>query len=172
MDEQALAHAYMQADLATAAKVPHAPSAPTPAAGQEDFRNLPRSEQHRRLVALIEQGRSDEEIGNMFRMSQWQVRNLRYRLGIKKDRGGNIYLETPGRSTRGAGQAGIVSARGSVNTPPFAVALHGVYPGTALSQRLEGLRSLLEGAAPERRYEIHLELVEVFTGGTARDDRQ
>src|SRR5690606_39659379 len=97
MDDQALARVFAGEAM------------PTPQRASEDFRSLPRSEQRRRLVALIEDGRSDEEIGRLFGMSQWQVRNLRYRLGIKKDRGGNVYLDSPDRKgsagTAGAGRA-------------------------------------------------------------------
>ena len=161
MDEQALARVFAGQESPVAASAP----APAPAiAPPEDFRSLPRTEQRRRLVTLIEQGRSDEEIGRMFGMSQWQVRNLRYRLGIKKDRGGNVYLDSPDRpgAGRGAAQGPGAPAANPATAAPFTLALHGVYAGEALSRRLDGLRGLLE-AAPQRRYEVRLELIEVET---------
>ncbi|HEX6988213.1 MAG TPA: hypothetical protein VF282_01990 [Bacillota bacterium] len=148
MDDQALARVFA------------GEAVPTPQRPEVDFRSLPRSEQRRRLVTLIEDGRSDEEIGRLFSMSQWQVRNLRYRLGIKKDRGGNVYLESPDRKGTGAA-AGAGRAAGSETTAPFTVNLQGVYDGETLSRRLSGLRALLEAGAPERRYEVRLELAEV-----------
>lgn len=155
MDEQALARVY------TGEAMP--PPAPPVA---EDFRSLPRSEQRRRLVALIEEGRSDEEIGHLFGMSQWQVRNLRYRLGIKKDRGGNVYLESPDRKS-GAGAAGTPGrAAGPEAAAPFTMHLQGLYDGETLSRRLAGLRAFLEAGAPERRYEVRLELTEVESGSS------
>ena len=49
-------------------------------------------------------------------MSQWQVRNLRYRLGIKKDRGGNVYLDSPDR--KGGAAAGAAGPRAPTPPPP------------------------------------------------------
>ena len=52
-----------------------------------DLLQLPRVEQQRRLADLAAAGKNDEEIGNLFGLSQWQIRNLRYRLGVKKAAG-------------------------------------------------------------------------------------
>lgn len=149
MDEQALAQVI-------------GAQAPEPA--DQEFRSMARHEQRRLLVSLIEQGRSDEEIGRMFGMSQWQVRNLRYKLGIKKDRGGNVYLETSERqpATRPfAGElAGVVADPSRTTDRPFTLTLHGTFPGGQLSRRLEGLRAFLEAADPARRYRVRLELLE------------
>ncbi|MFO7246508.1 MAG: hypothetical protein FWJ62_04585 [Thermaerobacter sp.] len=147
MDDPALARVFGGQAVPAAQPVP------------EDFRSLPRAEQRRRLVALIEGGRSDEEIGRLLGMSQWQVRNLRYRLGIKKDRGGNVYLESPDR--KGGAAAGAARAAGPDASAPFTLNLQGVYDAETLSRRLAGLRALLEAGAPERRYEVRLELTEV-----------
>lgn len=46
--------------------------------------------QRRALLDLLRAGKTDVEIGARFALTQWQVRNLRYRLGIKKDRGGRL----------------------------------------------------------------------------------
>ena len=71
------------------------PSTTTKEEAQMDaeLKELSRAEQREVLIDLIRQGKSDEEIGEAFELSQWQVRNLRYRLGLKKDRGGNLYVE-------------------------------------------------------------------------------
>jgi hypothetical protein len=105
---------------------------------------LSAGEQRQVLVDLLRAGKSDEEIGALFRMSQWQVRNLRYRLGIKKDRGGPVHV--------------IGSAGGSATAPErgahFAVRIHGAFEGPSIARRLAALAALLEAAAG--RYEVEV----------------
>ncbi|HEY8449028.1 MAG TPA: hypothetical protein VIL95_00975 [Bacillota bacterium] len=138
--------------------------ATTDGGAERDFRNLSRHEQRRLLVSFIERGQSDEEIGQRIGMSQWQVRNLRYRLGIKKDRGGNVYLETtdrqPGRTP---------SAVVATNAPqgPFSLVLRGVFRGDQLARRLDGLRALFDNGDPHRQYNVQIELSEAPTAEVA-----
>lgn len=56
----------------------------------ENLHSLTPARQRRVLLDLLRSGQSDGEIGARFALTQWQVRNLRYRLGIKKDRGGRL----------------------------------------------------------------------------------
>lgn len=128
------------------------------------FRSLSRPEQRRRLIALIEQGRSDEEIGRLLSMSQWQVRNLRYRLGIKKDRGGNVYLEPHERAANGELTL-LPSATLETHAPsPCRFSLQGVFSAEELALRLNGLRALIENGEPDRTYHVVVEFVETNPG--------
>src|SRR5690606_16276167 len=130
--------------------------------GEREFRALAPHEQRRILVSLIERGRSDEEIGKLLGMSQWQVRNLRYRLGIKKDRGGNVYLEAPDRSgtgrSIGAPASEWMERDRQAENAPFTLILHGTFKGEQVARRLEGLRALFENADPDRAYRVHIQL--------------
>src|SRR5690554_3632595 len=143
MDEQALAKALEASG--------------SPATGQE-FRNLPRHDQRRLLVTFIERGRSDEEIGRLIGLSQWQVRNLRYRLGIKKDRGGNVYLENPDR--QGSRTTATTEASDVPSQSPFSLVIRGTFYGEQLSRRLDGLRAFFEATDAQRQYHVHIELQE------------
>ena len=122
-------------------------------AGRLDFHRLSPQEQRQALLELVRDGRNDEEIGAMFGMSQWQVRNLRYRLGIKKDRGGNVHLE-PLRLRRVApvdGEpAGLDAEEGR---PRLALTLEGEFDGSTLASYLEGITSFV-GAAGSRPFRV------------------
>lgn len=126
---------------------------------EREFRTLTPHEQRHLLVSLIERGRSDEEIGQIIGLSQWQVRNLRYRLGIKKDRGGNVYLESPERQM---GRTTTTTIPGTSPGPsPFSLLIHGTFGGEQLTRRLEGLRALFEATDSQRQFQVHIELTEV-----------
>lgn len=148
MDEQALAKVMETGDTR---------------AYEQQFRGLPRHEQRRLLVNFIERGRSDEEIGRLIGLSQWQVRNLRYRLGIKKDRGGNVYLENPERHENRPATASLPGAAAAQS--PFSLVIRGTFQGEQLTSRLDGLRALFDAAGPGRRFRVHIELLEETTGG-------
>jgi hypothetical protein len=98
------------------------------------------------LVQLLRAGESDAAIGARFRLSQWQVRNLRYRLGIRKDRGGNVHIAGRG----GRGQA--VEA-----APTVALQLAGLFEAADLARRLLALGAMFEAAPVTYRVQVHIE---------------
>ena len=63
--------------------------------------------QRRALLDLLRAGKTDVEIGARFALTQWQVRNLRYRLGIKKDRGGRLQGGTAARTALPGGAEAV-----------------------------------------------------------------
>ncbi|HEY8414937.1 MAG TPA: hypothetical protein VIK99_04110 [Thermaerobacter sp.] len=139
------------------------PAAPEPGAAtgrKIDFQRLAPHEQRQALLELVRDGRNDEEIGALVGMSQWQVRNLRYRLGIKKDRGGNVHLE-PIR-LRGAvtpvlePDAGLAGEAGGCR---LALTLDGEFEGTTLAGYLEGITGFV-GAAGSRPFRVRLAVYE------------
>jgi hypothetical protein len=101
------------------------------------------------LVRLLRAGESDAAIGARFRLSQWQVRNLRYRLGIRKDRGGNVHLAP--RAPRPGGEAAA----------PVNVALQvtGAFEAGDLARRLLALGALFEAAPATYRVQLQIEQV-------------
>lgn len=131
-------------------------------ASAPDFRRLGRAEQRRILVALIQAGRNDEEIGAAYGLSQWQVRNLRYRLGIKKDRGGNVHVDHndgPPVSAAGPVLAAFptLATEGSI----LSLTMAGTETAEQLAQRLVGLHSLFASLNSERCFEVRVQLTEV-----------
>ena len=141
-------------------------TAPGALGGRVDFQRLSPQEQRQALLELVRDGRNDEEIGAMFGLSQWQVRNLRYRLGIKKDRGGNVHLE-PIRM-RGVEAADPVDAfETGEGRPRLALTLEGEFSGTTLASYLEGITSFV-GAAGERPFRVRCFVCEA--GGDEGDD--
>lgn len=136
------------------------------------LRDLPPRRQRRVILDLLRAGKSDTEIGAQFALSQWQVRNLRYRLGLKKDRGGRVAAP----ATRAAGleqELGAVagriaqsateasSARRRLPRMPadddaerMAVRLAGRFDAGEAGRRLSALGGLL--SASEGRYEVRL----------------
>ena len=127
-----------------------APATMSTAAGAAPRPNLQRmspQEQRQALLELVREGHNDEEIGDLFGLSQWQVRNLRYRLGIKKDRGGNVHLE-PMRLrqtiTTVEAEAGVLA--GEDGRPRLALTLEGEFDGTTLANYLEGITSFVSAA--------------------------
>lgn len=130
---------------------------------------MPVPEQRELLTRLTGEGRSDQEIGEEFGLSQWQVRNLRYKLGIKKDRGGNVYLREPsmdleahGGGSRGA--PGVVDTRDGEAARQMAQGLRISWAGTCraeeLAGRLEGLQGLMRADLDNRLYSIRVEISE------------
>ena len=161
---QTSAAGYGQGVGATAARAAHGANAsgasvPSPAAnpggaapGRIDFHRLSPQQQRQALLELVRDGRNDEEIGELFGLSQWQVRNLRYRLGIKKDRGGNVHLE-PIR-LRGTDVTDAVEAMESgEGRPRLALTLEGEFSGTTLASYLEGITGFV-GAAGSRPFRV------------------
>lgn len=127
-----------------------------------DFRRLSRGEQRRVLVALIQAGRNDEEIGRMYGLSQWQVRNMRYRLGIKKDRGGNVHVDQTDGAANAPGTVSMLDpfpaaeAAGSL----FALTMAGTVTARQLAQRLEGLHAFFSSVNPDRPFDVRLQITE------------
>lgn len=119
--------------------------------GRIDFHRLSPQEQRQALLELVRDGRNDEEIGAMFGLSQWQVRNLRYRLGIKKDRGGNVHLE-PIRLRGVEAPDPVEALEAGEGRPRLALTLEGEFSGTTLAGYLEGITGFVgaAGAAPFR----------------------
>lgn len=146
-----------------------APSSPAMATtGRVDFQRLNPQEQRQALLELVRDGRNDEEIGALFGLSQWQVRNLRYRLGIKKDRGGNVHLE-PIRM-RGVEATDPAEAFDTgEGRPRLALTLEGEFTGTTLASYLEGITSFV-GAAGDRPFRVRCFVCEAG-GDEADDDR-
>ena len=136
-----------------------------------NLRDLPPRRQRRVILDLLRAGKSDLEIGAQFALSQWQVRNLRYRLGLKKDRGGRVAPaaraatlerelgEVAGRIARSA--ADDAPARRRLPRMPaeddaerMAVRLAGRFDAGEAGRRLSALGGLL--SASEGRYEVRL----------------
>lgn len=138
-----------------------------------EFKELSRAEQREVLIDLVRQGKSDEEIGTAFELSQWQVRNLRYRLGLKKDRGGNLYVEPPlGTTQVPAGPEAVPGMQVAVHQDGLVLSIRGDYQAVELSRRLEALRALIMSDSAEKRYEIALELVEYLEVEDEREEPQ
>lgn len=128
-----------------------------------DFRRLSRSEQRRVLVALIQAGRNDEEIGRMYGLSQWQVRNMRYRLGIKKDRGGNVHVDqADGAAAAGPGAGALLETfpAAEVAGSLLALTMAGTVTARQLAQRLEGLHAFFSSVNPDRPFDVRLQITE------------
>ncbi|EKP94037.1 hypothetical protein ThesuDRAFT_01761 [Thermaerobacter subterraneus DSM 13965] len=137
------------------------------APGRVDFHRLSPQEQRQALLELVRDGRNDEEIGEMFGLSQWQVRNLRYRLGIKKDRGGNVHLE-PIRMRGVEPSDPVVPFEAGEGRPRLALTLEGEFTGTTLASYLEGITSFV-GAAGERPFRVRCFVCEA---GEDQDDHR
>ena len=136
-----------------------------------NLRDLPPRRQRRVILDLLRAGKSDLEIGAQFALSQWQVRNLRYRLGLKKDRGGRVapasrapgleqeITEVAGRIARSAAEASETRRRlprmpADDDAERMAVRLAGRFDAGEAGRRLSALGGLL--GASEGRYEVRL----------------
>lgn len=127
----------------------------------KEFRSLSKPDQRRMLIKHIEDGRSDEEIGNIYGLSQWQIRNLRYRLGIKKDRGGNIHIEPiEGRAGVGGTMAADLLRSFSSGEDLFAMTMAGRMDSAEVARRLDGMRALFDSGDPEKQFEVRIHIVE------------
>ncbi len=133
------------------------------------LQQLDPAEQRETLTRLVGTGKSDEEIGQEFGLSQWQVRNLRYKLGIKKDRGGNVYLREPeidleahGAKVQGARRL-LPSIDGEAASPPQSglhISWGGSYRAEELASRLDGLQGLMRTDLDNHLYSVRVEIRE------------
>jgi len=131
--------------------------------------------QRRALLDLLRAGKTDLEIGERFALSQWQVRNLRYRLGIKKDRGGRVRVR---RDARRAGslerefvEAASRLAEADAPAPAAAVAavdaermgirMGGRFEAVEAGRRLTALGGLLSASAG--RFDIRVGVRQIDT---------
>ncbi len=135
------------------------------AMNSEKFTTLGPQRQQSALLEWVRDGKSDSEIGDMLDMSQWQVRNLRYKLGIKKDRGGNVQIE-PFTARGGDPAASLVSlappgADGNASDRGLVLRVSGTYGAKEVSQRLQALASLAMVESSEMRYRITVSLQEL-----------
>ncbi len=137
-----------------------------------NLKDLPARRQRRLILDLLRAGKSDMEIGERFSLSQWQVRNLRYRLGLKKDRGGRVagaatrsaaleqeIGEVASRIARTAAEASTARRRlpripAEEDAERMMVRLAGRFDGADAGRRLAALGGLL--GASEGRYEVRL----------------
>ena len=135
----------------------------------DNFTSMDTAEQQAVLLELVREGKSDVEIGDMLDMSQWQIRNLRYKLGIKKDRGGNVYLREPEIDLEAHG-AQVGAARrllapddGDAAPAPksgLQVSWSGNYRAEELASRLDGLQGLMRTDLDNRLYRVRVEIWE------------
>ena len=123
-------------------------------AASVDLRALPPGHQRRLILAELRAGRSDLEIGEQFALSQWQVRNLRYRLGLKKGRGGR-----PRRAGAALAEAPAPAARLAEVVQRMGLRLAGRFSGAEAGRRLSALGSLL--AASDGEFEVRVACHEV-----------
>ena len=130
----------------------------------ESFATMNTKEQQAVLLDLVREGKSDVEIGEMLEMSQWQVRNMRYKLGIKKDRGGNVQLE-PLMQMRGDTSSSLVdfasaSDQDVKDEEGLVLRVSGSYSASETAQRLQALASLVMVDADDMEYILSISLRE------------
>lgn len=130
--------------LAPVAPAAHEPQMAPPAAAAAEFLSQGPDGQRQILLRLLRAGESDATIGARFRLSQWQVRNLRYRLGIRKDRGGNVHL-----ATRGRGAEAVPAA--------VALQLSGSFEAGDLARRLLAMGAMFEAAPGNYRVRLQID---------------
>jgi len=126
---------------------------------EANLRTLAPGDQREVLIELIRQGKTDQEIGESFGLSQWQVRNLRYRLGVKKDRGGNVYIEKPQGNAKDRIKA-VDYATAQDDHKGLEVTIRGEFRAENLAQRLGALQALVASGPKDKIYSCRLELVE------------
>lgn len=131
----------------------------------DNFTSMDTAEQQAVLLELVREGKSDVEIGDMLDMSQWQIRNLRYKLGIKKDRGGNVQLEpiVTGRSTP-TSLISLPQSHGDGGLPDEGLVLRvsGTYQANEVAQRLKALASLAMVESESMRYHLSVTMTELL----------
>lgn len=130
------------------------------------FSQLSMSRQRDLLLDLIRKGKNDEEIGDAFGLSRWQIRNLRYRLGIKKDKGGNVYLQEPTLQTGTGTPLGVTAgpdaeSQAGISPAGLSLTIRGTHSAGELLKRLDALRGLLAGGAEEVQYSFRVDLLEM-----------
>ncbi|MGI6548349.1 MAG: hypothetical protein ACOX2J_08050 [Bacillota bacterium] len=127
-----------------------------------DLLQLPRVEQQRRLADLAAAGKNDEEIGNLFGLSQWQIRNLRYRLGVKKSRRGEVYMseETATRSMRKLKESDTVNALilGAAPGTGLSVGFNGRCKSRELASLFAGLQALCAAQDEDKSFHITISM--------------
>lgn len=117
--------------------------------GQRDLRALPEQQQRRLILEMVAAGHSDGEIGGRFALSAWQVRNLRYRLGVKKDRRGRVR-----RAPAGQTRAAMRLPRLDTASERMGVRMAGIFEAEEAGSRLSALGGLLSSS--EGRYELRV----------------
>ncbi len=146
------------------------------AMNSEKFATLGPQKQQSALLELVRDGKSDSEIGDMLDMSQWQIRNLRYKLGIKKDRGGNVQVE-PFTARGGDPAVSLVSlgppgADGDSSERGLVLRVSGTYGAREVSQRLQALASLALVESGDMRYRITVSMEELPASEDEEEDVQ
>ncbi len=121
----------------------------TEAEGRRDLRTLPEQQQRRVILEMVADGRSDVEIGDRFALSAWQVRNLRYRLGVKKDRRGRVRRVTTAKPSWAMRLPRLDTA-----SERMGVRMAGVFEAGEAGSRLSALGGLLSSS--EGRYELRV----------------
>ncbi len=130
----------------------------------ESFTSMDSPEQQSVLLELVREGKSDVEIGDMLDMSQWQVRNLRYKLGIKKDRGGNVQLEplnSTGRASSSLINLPQVAPGQEAADRGLVLRVSGTYMAREVAQRLKALASLVMVDSDNMHYQLHVTMTEL-----------
>ncbi len=130
-----------------------------------DLRAMAPNQQRRVILEMVRAGQSDTQIGARFELSPWQVRNLRYRLGVKKDRGGRVRRTAAGRT-----QAHSAATAGTMRLPRLAAAVErmgvrmaGLFSAEEAGGRLTALGGLLSSS--EGRYEVRVAIHQVADSG-------
>jgi len=131
--------------------------------------DLPEAKQREILLKFAREGKSDEEIGNEFGLSQWQVRNLRYRLGVKKSRRGDVFLVEPRSNAHGPAGAEFQGGSGApgplatrVENRGLTMTLEGTYESHELAKIVEGLVAFVSSSATQNKtYAVKLALWEM-----------
>ncbi len=130
----------------------------------EAFANMSSRKQQAVLLDLVREGKSDVEIGETLDMSQWQVRNLRYKLGIKKDRGGNVQIEPLMETQSESGGAlvdlGSPERQHEDKSDGLVLRVSGTYSAPETAQRLKALASLVMVDADDMQYALNIHLRE------------
>lgn len=123
----------------------------------DSLKALSPEQQRRVLVDQVRKGKSDTEIGEAFGLSQWQVRNLRYKLGIKKDRGGNLRLVEPQVPVR---YEASQSSSNSWDDPALILTVNGEFDSASLADRLEGLAQLVRSLPVGTSLNVRLRVIQ------------
>ncbi len=156
------------------------------AEGMGDLRALPARHQRRLLLQEVRAGRSDLEIGERFGLSQWQVRNLRYNLGLKRGRGGRAQprpeapraaalqqeprtagaVLVPGAPEQARRARRLPRIPGDPEAERMGVRLAGRFPAAEAGRRLSALGGLLSSSDGD--YEVRLAIHQIEGPAAAR----
>lgn len=131
---------------------------------QDDGLNLQQlndEKQREILLQMVKEGKSDEEMGELFGLTQWQVRNLRYKAGIKKDRGGNIHLISQSQRTSTPEWSPNIQ-KPEPETLGLTLSIRGVHTGEESVRRLSALAALVGANIPDKRYSLSVQLTEIL----------